>query len=77
MKTETAARSALEKILEQVSRPKFERDFELHLDPRVEIGDTWTVNTGTGETVTGLVTTIQWTPPTMQVTLRITGDVYA
>lgn len=77
VKTETAARSALEKILEQVSRPKFERDFELHLDPRVEIGDTWTVNTGTGETVTGLVTTIQWTPPTMQVTLRITGDVYA
>lgn len=75
--TEAAARAALKKILAQVSRPKLEREFELRLDPRVEIGDTWTIDTGTGETVTGVVTKIAWTPPTMQLTLRITGDIYA
>lgn len=72
-----AAESALAKILAQVSKPSFERSFSMPIDPRVEIGDTWTVQVADGEQITGLVTAVQWDTTGMSVMLRYREDVYA
>lgn len=70
--TGDAAVSAIAKLLADVSRPTFERKFGMLLDPRVEIGDTWTI-AGT----TGLVTALEWRDDQMTVTLQYRGDVRA
>lgn len=75
--TAVAARSALDKILNQVSKPAFERPFSMPIDPRVEIGDTWTVTVSDGEKVTGVVTAVRWSDAGMDVTLRYRESVYA
>lgn len=77
VQTAAAARSALAKILKQVSRPTFERQFTALLDPRVEIGDTWTAVMPEGESVTGLITALKWQGDTMTGTLRFQEDIYA
>lgn len=77
VQTRAAAESALQKILQQVSKPSFEQQFKAVLDPRVEIGDTWTVVTPDGQEVTGLVTELKWRGDTMEGTVRFQEDVYA
>lgn len=74
--TRAAAVSAQRSILEQVSRPSFDRTFTALLDPRVEIGDTWTVLARDGA-VTGLVTRLEWGAGTMTGTIRHQEDIRA
>ncbi|MEF3322311.1 hypothetical protein PV375_01205 [Gulosibacter sp. GYB002] len=77
VKTKAAAQSALQKILQQVSKPSFAQKFTAMLDPRMEIGDTWTIVTPNGEEITGLVTAIKWDGDVMEGTLQYQEDVYA
>lgn len=74
---QAAAVSALAKILAQVSTPSFDRQVTTLIDPRVEIGDTWTITTPQGD-VTGLVTSVQWDlrERTMQLIIRHQESVY-
>lgn len=74
--TKAAAQAALAKILRQVSQPTFERRFTAQLDPRVEIGDTWTLRTSDTET-TGLIVALEWKGDVMVGTLRFQESINA